>query len=326
MFDLISIGDVALDHFCKISDAHLESENMQRELCLNFGDKLPIEQYRQTMGGNNGNNAVGAARLGLKTAGYLNVGTDAAGRHIIEELKGEKIDTRYVVVNREMDSNTSVLISFHGERTILVYQQPWHYNLPDLDQTHWVHLSSMAETFKDSPIVEQISSFISRTGARLMINPGTFQLEPGLKKITKLLPVTSLLIVNKEEAELILRIDKEKKMEIKKLLQGLVDLGPKMAVITDGKLGSYSFDGINFYKFDIFPAKVVDMTGAGDAYATGVLAGLFHGKNLSESMRWGAANGASVVGYIGAQEGLLSYDNMQEVLRQNSKLVVKELR
>jgi fructoselysine 6-kinase len=88
-----------------------------------------------------------------------------------------------------------------------------------------------------------------------------------------------------------------------------------MVVVTDGKEGSFGYDGKKIYKQGIFPAEVVDMTGAGDGFAVGALAGLIHGKDLPEAMRWGAANGASVVKFIGAQEGLLSYDKMQEVLK-----------
>lgn len=327
MFDLISIGDVAIDHFCKIHDAHLALgvDKLRRELCISYGDKLSIELYCQTLGGNNGNNAVGATRLGLKTAAYLNIGTDPAGRQAIDELKKMGVDTRYVVVNQGWDSNVSILVSFQGERTILVYQQPWQYRLPELDRTRWVYVSSMAQTFRESEIMNQISSYLERIGASLVFNPGTYQLEPGLKKFAKVLSMTTLLVVNKEEAELILRMSKEKKTEVKRLLKGLADLGSKMVIITDGKEGSCGFDGEKFYKLAAFSAEVVDMTGAGDAYATGVLAGLFYGHNLSSAMRWGAANGASVVEEIGAQAGLLTYDKIQAKLRENSKIIAKEI-
>ena len=69
----------------------------------------------------------------------------------------------------------------------------------------------------------------------------------------------------------------------------------------------------------------METTGAGDAYATGALAGLFHGKSLSEAMRWGAANGAAVVEQIGPQVGLLALNQMQERLKANSKIVAKQL-
>lgn len=325
MLDLISFGDTAIDHFCQINDAHLEkAKDLQKELCLNFGSKLPVQIYKQILGGNNGNNAVGAARLGLKAALCANIGDDPAGKITLEGLKKEKVDVRYVKVNPGLGTNVSVLINYKGERTILVYQNHWDYKLPDLEPARWVYLSSMAESFKDSPVVDQLESFIERSGAKVVFNPGTYQLEPGLKRFNKLLALTTLLIVNKEEAEQVLKADPGR--EVKKLLRGLSELGPKMVVITDGKEGSFGFDGEKYYKLGVFPAVVADMTGAGDAYAAGVLAGLMHGKDLTEALRWGAANGASVVQYIGAQEGLLNYDKMQEVLKENNKITVKELR
>ena len=98
-----------------------------------------------------------------------------------------------------------------------------------------------------------------------------------------------------------------------------------MAVITDGGDGSYGFDGEKYYGIGLFPAKLLEMTGAGDAYATGLIAGLFHGKDLAEAMRWGAANGAAVVEQIGPQVGLLTLSKMQDRLKENSKIVAKEI-
>ncbi|RJP45986.1 MAG: carbohydrate kinase family protein, partial [Armatimonadetes bacterium] len=245
MYDLISIGDSAIDHFCKIHDARVitNGKNLQEELCFYFGDKLPVEKYEQILGGNNGNNCVGAARLGLKVGIYTNIGTDAAGKSILEGFKKEGVDTRYVKVNHDSDSNVSILISYKGERTILVYQQPWEYQLPDLDKCRWVYLSSMAETFKKSMVVDHLAAYLSRTGVCLAFNPGTYQLEPGLKRFNSLLILTTLLVVNREEAELILGVAGEKRTEVKKLLRGLSELGPKMVVVTDGEEGSFGYNG-----------------------------------------------------------------------------------
>ena len=55
MFDLISIGDAAVDHFFEISDAHVKLNKGVEELCLRFGDKLPVEKYHLSLGGNNPN-------------------------------------------------------------------------------------------------------------------------------------------------------------------------------------------------------------------------------------------------------------------------------
>ncbi|MFA5932890.1 MAG: carbohydrate kinase family protein [Microgenomates group bacterium] len=325
MFDLISIGDAAVDHFFKISDAHVELDKGEEELCLSLGSKLPVETYEQILGGNNANNAVGATRLGLKTAIYLNVGSDQAGQFTLSKLKEEGVDSRYVVKNEGMDSNVSALISFKGERTILTYHQDFKYQLPDLDKTRWVYLSSMGKPAQTSEFIGQVENYLERTSAQLFYNPGTMELARGLTKFPKLLSLAKVLILNKEEAGHVLGINHEGKTDIKKMLSSLVNLGPRMAIITDAIRGSFGFDGENFWKLGIFFAKVVDTTGAGDAYATGVLAGLFHGEDLHEAMRWGAANGASVVEQIGPQKGLLTKKEMQKKIAENIKIIAQKV-
>jgi len=56
-----------------------------------------------------------------------------------------------------------------------------------------------------------------------------------------------------------------------------------------------------------------------------VVAGMSHGHSLKESMRWGAANSASVVEFMGSTTGLLSLNKMQERLKENKKIIAKEI-
>ena len=320
MFDLISIGDAVIDTFVPLTDAHVHFNENLRELCLRYGDKIPVGDSVVQVAGNACNSAVGASRLKLKTSAYINVGGDHDGVRIKDHLKDEGVDTRYVVTNKDLPSNHHVVLNYKGERTILIFHQPWKYHLPDLDKSKWVYFTSLSPTFAYSNLLQQMTNYLERSGARMLYNPGTFQIKLGVKKNPRLLSLTEVFIVNLEEAKIILG-----NLTIKKLLQGICDLGPKMAVITDGDKGSHGFDGETYYHLEVFPAKLVEMTGAGDAYATGTLAGLFHGKDLKEAMRWGAANGASVVEQVGPQPGLLTYQKMLEKLKENKTIISKEI-
>ena len=328
MFDLISIGDSVIDTFLKLTDGEVKCSLNREEckICIEYGDKIPLAGPPVSMvAGNAANNAVGSSRLGLKTGIYVNVGEDEGGERTIKKFKDEKVDTKYVVVNKGMENNYHTVLNFQGERTILIYHQPWEYNLPDLDKASWVYFTSVSPSFVQSNIIGQLVQYIQRTGAKLLYNPGTYQIKEGVKRNPQLLSLTEVFIINKEEAKKILGYDEKEEVKIKQLLKRVCDLGPKISIITDGDKGSFGFDGEKFYQLGIFPAHLVEMTGAGDAYATGVLAGLFYGKDLSEAMRWGAANGASVVEQVGPQAGLLTYHGMQEKLRENSKIVAKEI-
>ncbi len=322
MFDLISIGDATIDNFVQIHDAEVKCNLNKTEckLCINYGDKISVDKLTHLVAGNAANNAVGGARLKLKSAIYANVGSDSSGERIIDKLKEEGVSVIYMVTNKGMESNLSTVINFQGERTILVYHQSWRYKLPDLDPARWVYFTSVSSSFTDSNLLKELESYLERTGSKLLYNPGTYQIKAGIKKNPRLLSLTELFIVNKEEAKRILAGRDDADTPIKKLLKGLADLGSRKVVITDGGNGSFGFDSEKFYHIGIFPAKLVEMTGAGDAYATGVLAGLFYGKSLSEAMRWGAANGAAVVEQIGPQAGLLTHSQMQEKLKENPKI------
>lgn len=325
MFDLIAVGDSVIDTFIPLSDAEVEVIRGERKLLLRYGDKIPVGDSTVLVAGNAANNAVGSSRLKLKTAIYVNVGADHDGLRIKEKLRDEGVDIRYVVKNENLPSNNHIVLNFKGERTILIYHQPWKYNLPDLEKTRWVYFTSLSPTFVDSNLIEQLTDYLERTSASLLYNPGTFQIKAGIKKNPRLLSLTKLFIVNLEEAKIILGHPEGEDIPIKKLLKGISDLGPQMAVITDGEKGSFGYGGDKFFSLGIFPAKLVEMTGSGDGFATGVLAGLFHGKDLSEAMRWGAANGASVVEQIGPQAGLLTLNQMLEKLKENSKIIAKEI-
>ena len=327
MFDLISIGDSVIDTFIPLEEAEVIAGKNGPLLALPYGAKVPVSESQSFVGGNAANNAIGASRLGLKTAIYTNVGNkddDEADDRIKNKLKKEGVSTRFVVETNKLVSGHHIVLSYKGERTILSHHPAWDYHLPDLESCKWIYLTSMAPNYLNSAILEQIANFLERTNANLAYQPGSYQVKNGTKKMGRLLSSAQFLIMNLEEAKVFLGLDSVE-IPVKKLLQKLGDLGPRNVVITNGKKGSYGFDGENFWQIACFPGEVVEATGAGDAYATGVLAGLFHGQNLAEAMRWGAANGAAVVEQVGSTSGLLTFNKMQEKLKENSKIMAKEL-
>ena len=134
-FDLISIGDVTIDNFVQIHDAEVRCNLNKTEcmLCVEYGDKISVDNLVHLVAGNAANNAVGGVRLKLRSAVYANVGSDPSGKQIVDKFKQEGVSTRYVVVNEGMESNLSTVLNFKGERTIFVYHQVWKYRLPELD-------------------------------------------------------------------------------------------------------------------------------------------------------------------------------------------------
>jgi sugar/nucleoside kinase (ribokinase family) len=329
MFDVIVVGDSVIDTYIPLLEAHVVNKSPGLvEISLPFGAKVPVGDASSSVAGNAANVAVGLSRLGLKTGVYTMVGNRDDERfddRIKHKLKEEKVDIRYVVEDDNLPSNHNVILTYKGERTILTHHQPWKYRLPDLDVAKYIYLTSLSESMTESRIFEQLVQYIERTHAKLVYQPGTFEIRLGAKKQARLLSLAEALVLNIEEAKTLLGFDPGKKMDIKTLLRKLHDLGPRKVVITAGKGGSYGFNGDIFYQLGLFPANLVEMTGAGDAYACGLTAALLKGKTLAEGMRWGTANSAGVVEEVGAQKGLLHKTKMEEVLKVQKAIVAEEI-
>ena len=81
MFDLITIGDATIDTFLILDAASncCELNKKKAMLCLNYADKITIVGSAQSVGGDAANVAVGAHKLGLKTAIVTELGNDING-------------------------------------------------------------------------------------------------------------------------------------------------------------------------------------------------------------------------------------------------------
>lgn len=315
-FDLISIGDTQYDVFLELEEETKvirDPRSGVKYLGLVFAEKIAAKSYHAVPAvGNSANVAIGASRLGLKSAFYTHLGTDHIGYEEFEVFKKEKVATDYVVWDKKHASNFSAVLNYKGERTILVHHEPRDYDLPDLAPARWLYFSSLASGH--TKLHKQIPQYIKKTGAKLGFNPGSHQISEGLGAYKEVLKVTTAYFVNKEEAQTLLGRNNK---NIKILLRGLKKWGPEIIVITDDGRGSYCFDGNNFWHLSIFKVKVVEMTGAGDAYSAGFIGALAWGKSVPEAMRWGAVNAASVVQYIGARAGLLRKKELESILENH---------
>ena len=74
-----------------------------------------------------------------------------------------------------------------------------------------------------------------------------------------------------------------------------------LAALTQSEAGSLIVHGNETVRVPAAPARVVDTTGAGDAYAAGFLAGLTSGRDIRDCGRLGALAAAEVIGHYGAR-------------------------
>jgi sugar/nucleoside kinase (ribokinase family) len=323
-YDIVSIGDTTLDAFIELHEAsvHCNINHVDCQLCLSYANKIPFDELIILPAcGNSANNAIGSSRLGMKAAFVSSIGDDLQGKQILDELKKEKVDTQFVNINKNTKTNFHFVLVFRGERTILIKHQKYNYKLPEaVDTPEWIYFSSMAagtEKFH-----HEIDKFLGKhPDIKLSFNPGTFQMRMGADKLAGIYKRTEILFLNREEAQL---VTQQTTRDIHKLAHAMHKLGAKIAVITDGRDGSYASDGTNIWFVDHFPAPRVEATGAGDAYGTGFTAAIFHGKTIAEAMIWGTINGGNVALHVGPHEGLQTVKQIQDWMKKHPKFKAKE--
>lgn len=323
MFDIISIGDATLDTFIELEKAEVienKNKNNHHYLCLDYAEKTPIYSLIKKVAGNAANNAVGSARLGMNAAFWTIIGEDDTGSLVTSTMKKEGVDPRFVQVAKGTESNFTVVLNYQGERTQLVYRQPREYKLPKLNHTKWVYLTAMGKEYH--LVVDPLIEFIEENNVSLAYNPGREQLTCNFNKCKNLISVSKILFVNREEA---LEIIAHNHQNIKTILRKLREMGPEIVVVTDGKNGSYVYDGNDFYFLGVWPAKLLERTGAGDAYATAFVAARFYNKGIEEAMKWGTINSAYVIQAIGPQDGLLTLQKMKKILKTKPRFKAKKI-
>ena len=321
MFDIVTIGHSTIDYFLKLSQAELsESKNGDSRICLDFADKIPVDDFAKAVGGNAPNAAVGCARLGLKTAIVSWVGKDMEAEMVLKTLKDGGIELFWVQLSEDERTDQSVILNFEGERTILAYHFPRKYALPiEPPEADWVYLTSSGEDFSD--FHQEVLKYIKNIGAKLAYNPGMHEMAAGAGTNSEILKRCEVLILNSEEAgeltgEGFVEFEEGKRVrQIGKLANKLRELGPRVVVITDGAGGSYAFDSESFLHVPSVATEMVEMTGAGDSFSAGFLSARILGKDLEECLRWGNTNAASVISRIGSQAGLLTRDEIEQRLK-----------
>ena len=143
---LVAIGDIAVDAFIRIKEAHevcsINSETCQ--LCLSFADKIPYEFDEIVPAvGNSANAAVASARLGLVSSLISHVGKDKYGKICIDTLKKDKVGTSHIYSHKDKRTNYHYVLWYGPERTILVKHEEFPYHLPNISKPDWIYLSSM---------------------------------------------------------------------------------------------------------------------------------------------------------------------------------------
>lgn len=304
MTTILSIGAAVQDVFLSHSD-EFKAVCKNPEECfmeLELGAKADVNNITFSTGGGATNAAVTFARQGLGAVFMGTIGHDPAGEAVLADLDGENVDTSRVSYTKKYNTGYSVLLlAPNGERTILTYRgASTHYDVKNLDfndvDADWLYVSSMAG---DMNALNSMFNIAKKKKMKIFFNPGKAELKQ-MSKLKPLLEDVDVLSVNREEMmQIVSGSDAEE------LVRHGLHLVPTV-IVSDGPNGVTASDGKTIVRAGMYQdVKVIDRTGAGDAFGSGFLSQWALGKPLKDCIIFASANSTSVVTKIGAKKGIL---------------------
>ena len=297
-YDVITVGSGLVDMF--ILGVAREKNKM---LNLPLGMKIPVDMVFSS-GGGGINTATCISKLGLKVGFLGKIGLGYNSQVVLNDLKKFKVD--FLGVKTKESTGYSIILETNKKhRTILTYKKASdklkfsEVNLEKLN-TKWFHFTSMkGESFKTQ---EKLTDFATKKGIKISFNPGMNQIKKGGQRFKKILSKTYVLSMNQEEARMLVGENTSSTDLFKKLKK----LGPKIVCITNGEKDGGVYDGKYLYRFTPRKVKVVETTGAGDAFVSSFVSGLIKFNDLEKAIKVAIANSESVIQERGTKNGLLN--------------------
>lgn len=321
---VVCVGSASKDVFFPTGEGIIletpEDLTAQRKVAFELGGKYRIDDRYEAVGGVAANVAQALAKLEIRSAVYSHIGGDEIGRWILSELKAANVLTDLIFVDAASRSDLSAIIVLtqNGERTIF-HNRDANEKITIAPEkfsgAEWIFISALNGNWKTN--LRKILKTAKETGAKIVLNPGQHNLRDDAGLILETAALSELLILNKDEAlELVMKSGKtdsrDKLNDERFLLSALHEAGAKVIALTDGARGAWGFDGRDLWHCPIGRIeRIVDATGAGDAFSGAFFAGYIFGKSLPDMLRYGIAESGSVVTAYGANSRLLSVTDIE---------------
>jgi fructokinase len=244
-------------------------------------DRAPA--FRKAAGGAPANVAVGLARLGCRPAFLGALSADSLGVFLASTLARAGVDLTPTCRSRRPTALALVSLAADGDRDFLFYgDRPAHFDLSLTPRMcaavrrarifHFGSISLITEPARSATLAAIDEA--RRAGALVSYDPNLrLNLWPtpraAYQAIRRTLPFADIVKVNEDELAFLTGT-----RGVARGLAAMAAMGPRLVVATLGAEGCAYRSSSGGGKVGGFPARVVDTTGAGDAFVAGLLCGL----------------------------------------------------
>ena len=288
-FDVVGFGALNVDKLFRVSKI------------AGADEEAFVSSFEEACGGSAANTIVGLARLGCKVSFLGKVAEDREGVMLIDDFRKERVDTTGII--HAKSGRSGVVMGFvdaEGERALYVdsgVNDTLSFSELNSFQARFLHLSSFVgdKSFQaQERLVEALPEKM-----KISFDPGELYARRGLTFLESIISRTFVLLPSQKELKLLTRTSGHKEGA-----QVLIKKGVRIVAVKMGSEGCYVTNGDESHLIRAFKVKIVDTTGAGDAFDAGFLYGLLHSKSLQECGTLGNFVASRCITAMGARNNL----------------------
>ena len=306
---ILGIGNAIVDVICKVDDSFIMQNNLTKSTMKLFFDESEFKNLltnlkieKTVSGGSVANSIVGLSQLGDKVGFIGKVSDDEFGRKYEEGLNKENVEYFYSRKKEELPTGTClILVTPDSERTMCTF-------LGTAGKINENDVSS--DAIKKSEIIflegylwdegepkKAFDKAINNANKVAMSLSDLFCVDRHKPHFLNLVK-NKLDITFANEQEITSLIEAKNFDEVINFSKQL----NKLVVVTRGEKGAVAVKGNEVVESDIYTnLKIIDLTGAGDLFASGFLHGYINKLSMKECLEKGTEMSSRVIQQIGAR-------------------------
>jgi len=291
------------------------------------GELVAIEGMKTRAGGCAANVAIDLQKQNLTVDLVGCLGRDAAGEILVKELQKSHLNCDQLVYTTEFPTSETVILLVEGEDrrylhafgankafTVRHISRDW---LAELDLFYLGGLFAMPGI-----VIDELLALLTFAREQKVVTVVDVVLPTDFRQaaeMTKLLPYIDWFLPNDGEAAVL--TGRQDPLEALSILHSW---GAEGLVVTLGERGIIGVLGEERWRCNTYPWPTIDPSGAGDAFASGLITGIVNGWDFPRSLVYASALGASATQAVGTTDGVLTRVQAEQLIASQPLTITRD--
>lgn len=282
------------------------------------GETVDGTAFSMGPGGKGFNQCIAAGKSGGNPIMAAKIGNDSFGEIALQKLKEVNLPVEYIIKEDTLPTGTAIImVEETSSQNVIVINSGANGSFNDKDFEYLApafekcdFLLTQLETNIDA--MEKAIKIAKEKGATIILNPAP------VKEFSKeLYSMIDVITPNEIEATILTGVEIKTPEDAVEASNVFFDRGVKKVIITLGKMGVLAATPTEHKIYKNYDVKVVDTTGAGDAFNGGFVTALSEGKDFFNAVFFGNVVSNLAVTKKGAANAMPSREEIEVFIKNN---------